>query len=329
MFFETDKNKKIRVGIVSTNNAPYVIREGDSYSGISVDIWKNVAKNADIDYEFIEAGRTNAESIKKLNNKEVDVLVGPYSITNKTYQHVNYTIPYYLADIGLASLYKVNNLENYINISKVLAYVIFLFIFVLFLNNFIHNFKKDMDFAQYFIHSVPDFKDRKMWILYLIIFLSIFILYINFFNPNFNLGNTSLKGKTILYTDSTHSHKKVIKNNKFKGIKVEIKNTADHLKQIQQDNILNEYIKKQNEAFGAIEDTSKIAYILNHNIDKFENINIIRSNLTYDTYAFIVPKKSKHLENINVALKESQNQKINQIIVKKYLGNKFENHVSF
>ena len=331
MFFESDKeeNKKIRVGVVSTNNAPFVIREGNTYSGISIDIWKNVAKNADIKYEFVEAGTTHDQSIDKLKAKQVDILVGPYSVTNKKYQHVNFTIPYYLSDTALASLYKVNNLENYINISKTLAYIIFFFIFILFLNNFINNFDKNASFADYFLKSIPDFKNRKMYILYLIILLSTAILYINIFNPNLNLGNTSLVGKTIMYDPNVTNNEKVIQNNKFRGVKKNFNKTAEHMKQIKENNILNEYIQKQNTIFGVVGNSSKIAYILNHNIDKFKNINIIRKNLAYDTFAFILPKKSKHLENINVALKESQDQKINQIIVKKYLGNDFENHVSF
>ena len=128
----------MRVGVISTNASPYVIRNGDNYSGIAIDIWEIIAKKEDIEFNYIEVGPREEDAIKKLHKKEVDILVGPYTITSKRYQHVGYTLPFYYSDIALASSRQTNNLENYINISKTFGSIMFLFIFILFINNFIN-----------------------------------------------------------------------------------------------------------------------------------------------------------------------------------------------
>ena len=328
MIFQKKEKKKLKVGVVSTDAVPHVIRDGNRYSGIAVDIWKTIAKNADIDFKFVEAGNNQEDALSKLASRKIDVLVGPYAISNKRFQHVDFTIPYFLSDVGIASVFKVNNFNNYLVISQILASIIFLFVLILFLNKFIQNFNKNSNFADYFMESIPDFKDRRMWILYTIIFLSIGILYMNYFKPSFNLGGYSIKGKKIIYSGNS-IHKGVIKSYGAKAEIVENNKTADHYKQISENSLFNKYINNTDSYFGVLDDTSRIEYILHHNLDKFKKINMIRRKLSNNYLAFAVPKKSKQLDKINAALKQIQTEKITQIIVKKYLGNKFENHVTF
>ena len=68
---------------------------------------------------------------------------------------------------------------------------------------------------------------------------------------------------------------------------------------------------------------------MHYNIEKYNDIRIVRSKLASFLYSFIVPKGSDYLDKINTALREAQSEKVNQIIVTKYLGPKYENHVSF
>lgn len=320
----------MKVGVVSTSAIPYIIRDGDKYSGIAIDIWETAAKKAGLEFKYVEAGVSQEEAIQKLINKDFDILVGPYTITNKRYQHVDYTIPFYLSNIGLASSHKTNNLENYVNLTKIFASIIFLFIFILFANNFITNFNTKGNFADFFINSIPNFKNRNLYLLYAIIFCAIVIIYVNTFQPTFNLGatGTSIKNKKIIFRDEPNI-KKIAKVYKSKGELIDTAPSSDHQKQIQNDDLFNHYIKNKNTIYGMIGDTSKFAYILHHNIQKYEGIKIIDKNLAQMTFAFIVPKKSEHLENINSAIREAQKEKINQIIVTKYLGPKFENNVTF
>ena len=159
----------MKVGVVSTNNSPYVIRDGDKYSGISIEIWEKIAKKADISFKYIEAGSDEDIAIERLKKKEFDILVGPYTITSKRYQDVDYTIPYYYADIALATKQNTSNLEKYIKISKMIGFIILLFIVILFINNIIVNFDYNKTVVESIVDSIPTFKDRKMYILYTII----------------------------------------------------------------------------------------------------------------------------------------------------------------
>jgi ABC-type amino acid transport substrate-binding protein len=321
----------MRVGVVSTQDSPYVIRDGNKYSGIAIDIWEQVAKKADIEFSYVEAGTSHEMAIEMLKNREVDILVGPYTISDKRYRDNDYTIPFYYSNIALASSKKTNNLENYINISKVFGSIIFLFICILFINNFINNFNTDVDFADFFINSIPTFKNRKMYFLYTIILLSVIVIYINTYQPNISLTpSTSVYGANVIYSNTHHQIiKKILKKFKFKGTLVENKATSDKQKQIQDNTLFNFYINNKDSQYGFIDDSSKIAYILNNNIEKYSDIRIIRNKLASFLYAFIVPKGSDYLDKINTAIREAQSEKISQIIVTKYLGPKYENNVSF
>ena len=64
----------MKVGVISTNSSPYVIRDGDKYSGISIEIWETIAKKSDISYEYIEAGDNEDNAIERLKNKEFDIV---------------------------------------------------------------------------------------------------------------------------------------------------------------------------------------------------------------------------------------------------------------
>jgi len=321
----------MKVGVCSTNNIPFVIRDGNKYSGISIEIWETIAKKLNYKFEYVEIENDQTEAINKLNSKIVDILVGPYIISEKNYQHVNFTIPYYYGDLALASLRKTNNLENYLNIFKVIGSIISLFIIILFINKFITNFNINNNFADYIINSIPTFNDRKMYFLYAIIFLSIVVIYIDTFKPNLNLKpkGQSIKNKKVLYYIEKNNIQNLFEKNNVKGIKIQIKNTSDHQKQIQENQLFNNYIRKKNSIYGIVDDSSKIAYVLNHNINKYNGIRIIESGLINYLYAFILPKNSKHLDDINSKLREAQKEKINQLIVKKYLGTKYENMVTF
>tara|TARA_Y100000591_G_scaffold330726_1_gene362544 strand:+ start:799 stop:1764 length:966 start_codon:yes stop_codon:yes gene_type:complete len=321
----------MKVGVVSINNSPYIIRNGDSYSGISIDIWETIAKKANIEFSYVEVSDEET-AIQKIKSKELDILVGPYTITSKRYQDIDYTIPYYYSDISLASSKKTKNLENYLKLFKIFGSIIFLFMLILFLNKFIVNFNTKANFADYFINSIPDFKDRKLYILYAIIFICIVIIYIYTFEPDISLNinkKDSLKGKNLAYTINKDMIEKIIKKNEAMGTLIKVKKVSDPVKQVQNNQLFDYYISNIDKVYGFLDDSSKIAYVMNNNITKYENIDIVQNKLAYYLYAFVVPKKSEHLDIINEKLREAQTEKINQIIVTKYLGPKFENSVSF
>ncbi|HEY9559690.1 MAG TPA: transporter substrate-binding domain-containing protein [Anseongella sp.] len=90
----------LRVGLAGT--APFVVYEGDDYDGISVEIWQSVAMAAGIDYLFQQLPDV-ATALEKLQRDELDVVVGPVSITSQRAEAVRFTQPYFLSSLGIAS----------------------------------------------------------------------------------------------------------------------------------------------------------------------------------------------------------------------------------
>ena len=91
---------ELKVGI--SGSAPFVIQDGDSTSGISLDIWRRVAEDNNYSYELIPQPSPKA-GIEAVDEGEIDVLVGPISITSGrlAMPGVDFTQPYYLGKSGV------------------------------------------------------------------------------------------------------------------------------------------------------------------------------------------------------------------------------------
>ncbi len=91
---------RLRVGVAGS--PPFVIRDGSSDpSGISIDIWKDVADTAGIDIGTFVSLPSVPLAIEALARGEVDVLVGPVSITAERAERVRFTQPYFHSTIGI------------------------------------------------------------------------------------------------------------------------------------------------------------------------------------------------------------------------------------
>lgn len=88
----------LRVGVAGT--PPFVIREDNKLSGISVDIWKEIARTRSIDYQFIPQPSVQ-DGLNAIARKELDVLVGGLSITSKRLETVDFTQPYILIEVAV------------------------------------------------------------------------------------------------------------------------------------------------------------------------------------------------------------------------------------
>jgi polar amino acid transport system substrate-binding protein len=104
LFWETTGycDEPLKVGIVV--EPPFVIKKDGEYTGISVALWTEVAKNLQRSYTFIEYSCTNnqqracmntAEPLEILEKGDVDVLIGNLSITIAGYQKADFTFPYF------------------------------------------------------------------------------------------------------------------------------------------------------------------------------------------------------------------------------------------
>ena len=91
---------QLKVGI--SGSAPFVIKNGDQLSGISLNIWRRVAEDNNLSYELVEQPSPKA-GIEAVDNGEIDVLVGPISITSRrlAMPGIDFTQPYYLGKSGV------------------------------------------------------------------------------------------------------------------------------------------------------------------------------------------------------------------------------------
>ncbi len=93
--------KVLKVGVAGS--APFVIPAEPFPSGISVEIWRELAQRENLSYQIIPQKGVKS-GIDALARGKLDILVGPVSITAERLKQVAFSQPYYQADIGLLTL---------------------------------------------------------------------------------------------------------------------------------------------------------------------------------------------------------------------------------
>jgi len=88
---------KLRVGYAGS--PPFVIG-GEEPQGLSVEIWKDVALQANLAYELVPSS-TVGELLGDLRAGEVDAAIGPISITAARARQVDFTQPYFEAPLSI------------------------------------------------------------------------------------------------------------------------------------------------------------------------------------------------------------------------------------
>jgi ABC-type amino acid transport substrate-binding protein len=93
--------QKLVVGL--TLNPPFVIHELDgSWTGISVELWQEVAKEIGLSYEYRETDFKG--QFEGLANGWLDAAVGPITITAEREEICDFTHAYFVSSLGAAFL---------------------------------------------------------------------------------------------------------------------------------------------------------------------------------------------------------------------------------
>ena len=89
-----------RVGV--SGAAPFVVKDGALTDGISVQVWGEVARAADLPTRIVPQPSTE-ENLRALSDGEIDIAIGPISITSKrvAIDGIEFSHPYYYSQIGL------------------------------------------------------------------------------------------------------------------------------------------------------------------------------------------------------------------------------------
>ncbi|MCP5064586.1 MAG: transporter substrate-binding domain-containing protein [Ignavibacteriae bacterium] len=133
----SQENEKTKIVIGTKIAKPFVINNGNEFSGISFELWNKISNELNIDYEVKVFGLQ--ELIDAVNNKEVDVAVSPLTITSEREKLFDFTHPYFTTGLSIATTNKSKN--NLLGVaqnvfSKQFLNVVFLIFLVLFLVGF-------------------------------------------------------------------------------------------------------------------------------------------------------------------------------------------------
>ena len=103
--------RTLKVGV--SGSAPFVIQEEGGSSGISLQVWRRIAEDNNLSYRLIQQA-TPQKGILALNNGEIDLLVGPISVTpdRLNLPGVDFTQPYFIGKEGILLPLKPSTLLN-------------------------------------------------------------------------------------------------------------------------------------------------------------------------------------------------------------------------
>jgi ABC-type amino acid transport substrate-binding protein len=118
----------LKVGIYPSFPVAYKDKKGE-IKGIGVDIWKRIAKEADIEYEFEYLEKTKySTAIDMVSNGQIQLLVGNVFSRSKTYNKVNFSRGY-LRDTVQALMRESDFYQKILSVAAKTMLVIFGFIF--------------------------------------------------------------------------------------------------------------------------------------------------------------------------------------------------------
>ena len=90
----------LRVGIAGSQ--PFVFNDAENPQGIAIDIWEDLAKEKEWTYKY-ESFNTVKSALYALQNNDLDMVVGPISITSERVAVMNFSQPYYQSSISIVS----------------------------------------------------------------------------------------------------------------------------------------------------------------------------------------------------------------------------------
>ncbi len=126
---ETISSKKLKVGYAGSE--PFVFHKGQTWNGISIEVWEKAADPQNINYE-IASYNSVSEAVRALSRGDIDVVVGPASITAARAEKVEFTQPYYQASLSILSRVDdpsiIDRIAPFFTMSLLYALLVFLFI---------------------------------------------------------------------------------------------------------------------------------------------------------------------------------------------------------
>ncbi|MBW3563985.1 MAG: transporter substrate-binding domain-containing protein [Acidobacteria bacterium] len=87
--------------VVGTREAvPFAMRAGDEWTGMSIDLWNEIANEAGIEFRYVE--RDLDGLISGVETNDLDLAVSALTITEERERRVDFSHPYYASGLGIA-----------------------------------------------------------------------------------------------------------------------------------------------------------------------------------------------------------------------------------
>ena len=94
-----------KLRIATRHVPPFAIKSKEgNWSGIAIDLWREIATELDVEYEFKEMSLKSM--LARLQSGEVDVAVGALTATAKREESIDFTHPFHSSGLGMAVLPK-------------------------------------------------------------------------------------------------------------------------------------------------------------------------------------------------------------------------------
>lgn len=127
-YSQQNELKDIKIGVKHT--PPFIIKNGNNYSGISIDLWQKIADSMGVSYTYQEYDL--AGLIQSLDTSGIDLCISPLTVTANRMLKFDFTQPFYISNLAIAS--KKEEKSQIIEIFKnLLSYEFFEAILYLFL----------------------------------------------------------------------------------------------------------------------------------------------------------------------------------------------------
>lgn len=99
---EVDASKSDELVVGVAGSEPFVFERNSSSRGIAVEIWEDMADKQSWEYQY-KIFDTVEDALYALNKGELDVVVGPISITSKRLEYMRFSQPFYNSSLAIAS----------------------------------------------------------------------------------------------------------------------------------------------------------------------------------------------------------------------------------
>ena len=288
----------LKVGVLEKD--PFVINK-DKLSGFTIDLWENIAKKNNIEFQYHTIKR-QSDVDKAIKQNLYDVILGVVDLNPERVRKVDFTVPYYFTNFSLVNIKPDSNKEILIELAKFLV-LFFSFIVTSMtiyyfstnddvkINNILHFTFKNM--SPYVFGSRDPGLLAKINYFFGFFFIILFILgiYRLFFIEK--TKNTIPKKPILVDSKSTM----LIKYLKSRGAQVRIVNNSGGL-----NNLLDMYLGDPSNLAGVfVQEEGKIAKdgsIFGKN-PKYQNLQFKRYNFGQNQVSIIMKKNHPLYETVN------------------------------